>query len=119
MQDLLNKKFNDREDAKEYYIKNAYDKYERRIRELDTKAVKKMVDAYKEVRKIFIKPSVPTPTDDETSETESEQQGLGLKILTPKQIIIRLPNLLAQLKAGKNSEKLKNEIRQIVYPLYR
>ena len=34
-------------------------------------------------------------------------------------MIIRLPILLAQLKAGNNSEKLKNEIRQIVYSLYR
>ena len=47
------------------------------------------------------------------------QQGQGLKILTPKQMITRLPILLAQLKAGNNSQKLKNEIRQIVYSLYR
>ena len=39
-------------------------------------------------------------------------------MLTPKQMIIRLPTLLAQLKTGNNSEKLKNEIRQIVYSLY-
>ena len=48
-----------------------------------------------------------------------EQQGEGLKIITPKQMIIRLPISLAQLKSGNNSEKLKNEIRQIVYSLYR
>ena len=47
------------------------------------------------------------------------QQGQGLKILTPKLMITRLPILLAQLKAGNNSQKLKNEIRQIVYSLYR
>ena len=47
------------------------------------------------------------------------QQGQGSKIITPKQMIIRLTILLAQLKAGNNSEKLKNEIRQIVYSLYR
>ena len=47
-------------------------------------------------------------------ELESEEsaaqreQGQGLNILTPKQIIIRLPILLAQLKAGNNSKKLKN-----------
>ena len=34
-------------------------------------------------------------------------------------MITRLPILLAQLKAGNNSQKLKNEIRQIVYSLYR
>ena len=40
-------------------------------------------------------------------------------MLTPKQIISRLPSSLAQLKAGNNSEKLKNEIRQLLYSLYR
>ena len=48
-----------------------------------------------------------------------EQQGLGLKILTLNQMFSRLPISLAQLKAGNNSEKLKNEIRQILYSLYR
>ena len=48
-----------------------------------------------------------------------EQQGSGLKILTPNQMLSRLPISLAQLKAGNNSEKLKNEIRQILYSLYR
>ena len=44
-----------------------------------------------------------------------KQQGLGLKILTPNQMLNRLPITLAQLKAGNNSEKLKNEIRQLLY----
>ena len=48
-----------------------------------------------------------------------KQQGLGSKILTPNQMLSRLPISLAQLKAGNNSEKLKNEIRQILYSLYR
>ena len=47
------------------------------------------------------------------------QEGEGLKILTPNQIISRLSITLAQLKAGNNSEKLKNEIRQQLYSLYR
>ena len=55
----------------------------------------------------------------EKSATKRQQKGQGLKILTPKQMITRLPILLAQLKAENNSEKLKNEIRQIVYSLYR
>ena len=50
---------------------------------------------------------------------EQKQQGLGLKILTPNQMLCRLPITLAQLKAGNNSEKLKNEIRQSLYSLYR
>ena len=44
--------------------------------------------------------------------------GKELKILTPKQILQRVPIALAQVKAGNNSEKLLNEIRQIVYYLY-
>ena len=47
-----------------------------------------------------------------------QQQRQGLKILTPNQMLIRLPISLAQLSAGNNSEKLKNKIRQILYSLY-
>ena len=47
------------------------------------------------------------------------QEGQGLKILTPQQTLSRLPISLAQLKAGKNAQKLKNEIRQLLYSLYR
>ena len=47
-----------------------------------------------------------------------EQYGEGLKILTPNQMLKRLPIALAQVKAGNNSESLLNEIRQIVYSLY-
>ena len=47
------------------------------------------------------------------------QSGQGLKILTPSQMLSRLPISLAQLKAGNNSEKLKNEIRQLLYSFYR
>ena len=46
------------------------------------------------------------------------KQGTGLKILTPKQMLQRLPIALAQVKAGNNSENLSNEIRQTVYSLY-
>ena len=48
-----------------------------------------------------------------------KQEGKGLKILTPNQMLKRLPIALAQIKAGNNSESLLNEIRQIVYSLYR
>ena len=47
----------------------------------------------------------PLETDEEAAKRQQEN---GLKILTPKQMITRLPILLAQLKAGNNSEKLKN-----------
>ena len=45
-------------------------------------------------------------------------KGTRLKILTPKQMLRRLPIALAQVKAGNNSESLLNEIRQIVYSLH-
>ena len=50
---------------------------------------------------------------------KKNQEGKGLKILTPNQMLSRLPIALAQLQAGNNSNKLKNEIRQLLYSLYR
>ena len=52
------------------------------------------------------------------NEAAKEQEEAGLKILTPKQILQRLPIALAQVKEGNNSESLLNEIRQIFYSLY-
>ena len=52
-------------------------------------------------------------------EFDRQKQRQGLKILTPNQMLSRLPITLAQLKAGNNSEKLKNKIRQLLYSLYR
>ena len=53
------------------------------------------------------------------SETKHKAKyGEGLKILTPKEILQRLPIALAQAKAGDTSEKFLNEIRQIIYSLY-
>ena len=48
-----------------------------------------------------------------------ELSGSGLKILTSKQMLNRLPILLAQIQAVNNLSKLKTEARQIVYSLYR
>ena len=48
-----------------------------------------------------------------------DQLGQGLKVLIPNQTLSRLPISLAQFKAGNNSEKLKNEIRQLLCSLYR
>ena len=47
------------------------------------------------------------------------KSGEGLKTLTTAQMLSILPITLAQLKAGNNYEKLKNEIRQLLYSLYR
>ena len=59
------------------------------------------------------------PTILEAKKLAREQEGTGLKILTPNQMLTRLPIALAQVNAGNNSESLLNEIRQIVYSLYR
>ena len=48
----------------------------------------------------------------------STKHGTGLKTLSPKQMLQRLPIFLAQVKAGNNSQSLLNEIRKIVYSLY-
>ena len=53
------------------------------------------------------------------SETKTKlTKGTGLKMLTAKGMLQRLPIALAQVKSGNNSESLLNEIRQIVYSLY-
>ena len=65
----------------------------------------------KELRRIIIKKISSIPS--------GSQSGKGLKILTPQQMFTRLPILSAQIKAGNNSQKLKNEIRQLLYSLYR
>ena len=49
---------------------------------------------------------------------QNETKGTGLKILTPNQMLQRLPIALTQVKSGNNSENLLNEIRQIIYSLY-
>ena len=49
----------------------------------------------------------------------AKQEGTGLKILTPNQMLKILPIALAQISAGNNSESLLNEIRQIAYSLCR
>ena len=50
---------------------------------------------------------------------EQNQQGQGIKIITPNKMLNRLPIALAQLQARNNYNKLKNEIRQLLYSLYR
>ena len=62
---------------------------------------------------------MPYLESEESAEQRRNQKGGGLKILTPDQILSRLPIPLAQLKAGNKSEKLKNEIRELLYSVYR
>ena len=44
--------------------------------------------------------------------------GTGLRILAPNKVLARLPILLAQIKAGNYSDKLKHKVKQILYLLY-
>ena len=99
-----------------------------------------MLPTFKQLQEIFMGSKADAEADDEgdndmdyktdeqpditdmphlETEESAEQKGQGLKILTPKQMLARLPISSAQLKAGNNSEKLKNEIRQLLYLLYR
>ena len=70
---------------------------------------KKNIDLFNDYSEITSE-SIYRSKHDETKQT-------GLKILTPKQILQRLPIALAQVKVGSNSESLLNEIRQFVYSL--
>ena len=62
---------------------------------------------------------MPELESEESAAKRKNQQGQGLGILTPDQMLSRLLITLAQLKPGNNSQKLINEIRQLLYSLYR
>ena len=80
--------------------------------------IKKLIEKVPENKKSKIKENekIINIVDNILYFNQSEQ---GLKIFTPKQMLSRLPVSLAQLNAGNNSEKLKNEIRQLLYSFYR
>ena len=67
----------------------------------------------------FFRDYVEILSDANCNAKQNETKGKGLKILTPKQRIQRLPIVFAQVKADDNSENLLNEIRKIVYFLHR
>ena len=64
-------------------------------------------------------PELESEKSAEQKRKEKNQQGVGLKILTPNQMLSRLPCSLAELKTGNNANKLLNEIRQVLHSLYR
>ena len=74
---------------------------------------------YEEKREIEKPNKIVEIVEESLKFNKQNQKGEGLKILTPNQLLSRLPIPLAQLKAGNNSEKLKNDIRQLLYSLYR
>ena len=63
---------------------------------------------------------LPDLEDEESAKQRRNQRGQGIKILTPNEVLTRLSIAfaLAHLKAGNNSEKLKNEMRQLLYSLH-
>ena len=80
--------------------------------------LKKEIENMSEEEKEIEKPNEIMDIVEKVIEFNDQTQRLqGLKILTPDQILSRLPITLAQFKAGNNSEKLKNEIRQLFYAL--
>ena len=82
--------------------------------------LKREIENMGEEEKKFEKPDEIVNIVEEILEfNKQNQSGQGLKILTPDQMLSRLPITLAQLKAGNNSLRLKNEIRQLLYSLYR
>ena len=90
------------------YIKSELSDLEDKIKEIseDEKEIKQPDKILKIVQEII-------------KFNKQNQSGKRVKILAPNQMLRRLPITLAQLKAGNNSEKLKNEIRQLLYSLYR
>ena len=84
------------------------DKAEQISKLRSTEPRQKMLEIFNYLGKIFNRP---------TGE-ESASQRESLKILKADQMLSRLPISLAHLKAGNNSEKLKNQIRQLLYSLY-
>ena len=74
--------------------------------------VEKILDSVKKINNQEQQPDMTDMPELKSEKSAAErQQGQGLKILTPQQMIARLSILLAQLKPGNNSQKLKNEIR--------
>ena len=73
-----------------------------------------------EDQKEFEKPDKTLRSVEEILDFNNKQNhiALGLNTLTPNQMLSRLPMSLPQLKTGNNSEKLKNDIRKLLYSLY-
>ena len=106
---------------KELYCINK--KENKKLVDLIKSGLKDLKDEIKEMSENEIEIERPDKMVDLVQEmlefNRQNQEGQGLKILTPEQMLSRLPISLAQLKAGNNSEKLKNEIGQLLYSLYR
>ena len=100
LEDINNDKFNTRDDAINF-SERIYREYESKLNLIKAGDAEIIKNTYNRVKNMIY--------------NLGEKEGQGLKILSPKQMITRLPILLAQLKAGNNSGKLKNEIDIIYY----
>ena len=85
-----------------------------RIKDLKNEIVKMTEDEIKTE-----KPDEIVDIAEKILKFNEQQEKEGWNILMPSQMLSRLPIFLAQLKAGNNSENFKNDIRQLLYPLYR
>ena len=103
-------------------LKNKADDEQSRLeiqREMPSELGNKEELKFEKRRQKFDEQPDTTDMPDLESEESADQKWQRLKILTPNQMLSRLPISLSQLKAENNSKKLKNEIRQPLYSLYR
>ena len=87
--------------------------------EIRDKKLNLIVDLVEKILDTNEQLNMPDLESEESAEQRRGHSPRGLKILTPKQMISTLPISLARLKARNNSQKLENEIRQLLHSLYR
>ena len=92
-------------------------KYKSEKQSYTTKSVRSIYDSRQKIISL-LNDNVKIRSEAIYKSKQDETKGTGLKIVTSKQMLQRLPIALAQLKSSNNSESLLNEIRQIVYSLY-
>ena len=105
-----NKFINNVEELKNYKSKNnaSFSKNQLKMKRY-ARNLKDIADLY----------NLKSDSDTSKKDIDTSKKGEGLKILSNKQMLNRLPILLAQIEGGNNSKSLKNELRQILYSLYR
>ena len=98
-----------RRDTQRFFVPSSPSKKDEYLKYMETDEYLKYMEEQEKDRKKF----------SDEYDSNGWSSGSGLKILTNKQMLNRSPILLAQIQALNNSKKLKNEIRQILYSLYR
>ena len=103
-------------DIEKFYMKSGNKNMNNNERIIDDE-INRSIDGYMEAKIDVVNKMIKEIKDDR--DNLKKQLGEGLKILAPQQMLARLTILLAQKQAGNISQKLKNEIRQLLYSLYR